>query len=141
MQKFVLAKDAFYRFKQYFKVALATMIIIAFVKLFLMDFYWIPTVSMEPTFLKGDHVIALKFLPASRGDVVAVKLPGDPYPYIKRIVALPYETVEIKAGDLIVNDKKVKKTYDVDVKKYKYIENDNIVCWFLLECHRARENR
>jgi len=127
MQKFVLAKDAFYRFKQYFKIALATMIIVAFTKIFIFDFYWIPTVSMEPNLLKGDHVIAFKFLPASRGDVVAVKLPDDPYPYIKRIIALPDETVDIKAGDLIVNNKKVKKTYDVDVKKYKYIESDNIV--------------
>ena len=127
MQKFVLAKDAFYRFRQYFKIALAAMIIIAFTKLFVLDFYWIPTVSMEPTFLKGDHVISFKFLPVSRGDVVAVKLPTDPYAYIKRIVALPGETVEVKAGDLIVNNKKVKKTYDIDTKKYKYIEGDNIV--------------
>ncbi|MCX6111900.1 MAG: signal peptidase I [Proteobacteria bacterium] len=134
MRKIVFAERAFHKFKKYFKLVLATIIIIVFTKLFLLDFYWIPSVSMEPTLLKGDHVVALKIaygflfriLP-SRGDIVVFKLPADPSYYVKRVIALPDETVNIKLSDLIINNKKVKKIYDVNVKKYKYIESDNVV--------------
>ncbi|MEI6093761.1 MAG: signal peptidase I [bacterium] len=134
MRKIVFAKSAFYKFRQYFKLSLATMIIIAFLKIFILDFYWIPSVSMEPTLLRGDHVVALKIvyglffkITPSRGDIVALNLPKDPSLYVKRVVALPNETLNIKSSDLIINNKKVKKIYDTDASKYKYIEAENVV--------------
>jgi signal peptidase I len=134
VRKIVFAKNSYYKFKQTFKVVLATMLIIAFTKIFLLDFYWIPSVSMQPTLLKGDHVIALKIVygflfrvTPSRGDVVVLKLPGDMSNYVKRVVALPNEKVDIKSSDLMINGKKVRKEYDVDTAKYKYIEGENVV--------------
>lgn len=134
MRRIVFAKSSFYRFKQYFKLTMATMIIVFFLKIFVLDFYWIPSVSMEPTLLKGDHVVGLKIvygflfkITPSRADVVALKLPKDPSLYIKRVVALPNETLNIKNSDLIINNKKIKKIYDTDVSKYKYIQPENVV--------------
>lgn len=134
MRRIVFAKGSFYRFKQYFKLTLATMIIVFFLKIFILDFYWIPSVSMEPTLLRGDHVLALrivygvlfKTIPA-RGDIVALKLPKDSSLYVKRVVALPNEILNIKSSDLIINNQKIKKIYDTDVSKYKYIQPDNVV--------------
>jgi signal peptidase I len=134
MRKIVFAKSAYYKFRQTFKVVLATMLIIAFLKVFILDFYWIPSVSMQPTLFKGDHVVALKIVygvlfrvTPSRGDVVVTKLPDDPFYYVKRVVALPNEKVDIRSSDLIINGKKVKKEYDSDTAKYRYIDGDNVV--------------
>ena len=134
MRKIVFAENAYHKFKKYFKLVMATLIVLIFTEAFLMDLFWIPSVSMQPTLLKGDHVIALKIvygfifkLTPSRGDVVALKLPGDPSYYVKRVVGLPNEMVDIKSSDVMINGKKVKKTYDVDSKKYRYIDGDNAI--------------
>lgn len=67
--------------------------------------------SMHPTFETGDYLIVDKlsynFEPPQRGDIVVFKYPNDPSRYfIKRIVGLPKETIEIKSNKVtIYNDK------------------------------------
>src|SRR2546428_5532127 len=80
----------------------------------------VPTESMKPTILVGDHFFLDKFaFPANypefmnkvlptreihRGDIVAFKSPGDPkVPFIKRVIGLPGETLEIRDKRVYVN--------------------------------------
>ena len=68
----------------------------------------VPTGSMKNTINEGDRVIGLRltyyFDSPKRGDIVIFKCPeeGDNYNklYVKRVVGLPGETVEIKAGQV-----------------------------------------
>lgn len=90
----------------------------------LADHYVVPTGSMIPTVLEGDRVVVSKAayglrLPLSnawvvrwsepsRGDVVVLESPSDDIILLKRVVALPGDTVEVRDGHLILNGRKVK---------------------------------
>lgn len=97
------------------------------VRTFLYEPFNIPSGSMKPTLLIGDYLFVSKFaygysrhsLPFSppvgggrvfgslpeRGDVAVFKLPSDNRTdYIKRIVGLPGDRIQVKGGVLFVND-------------------------------------
>ncbi len=91
--------------------ALAQLIMVSVAQAFQVEQY-----SMEPTLLPHDRVLVNKFLyrfrPPHRGDVVVLKYPLNPQRnYIKRIVALPGETLAIKDGKLYVNGQLVRESY------------------------------
>ncbi len=72
--------------------------------------------SMEPTLLPHDRVLVNKFIyrfrAPYRGDVIVLRYPRDPgRNYIKRIVALPSDRVEIKSGNLLINGLKIDEVY------------------------------
>ncbi|MGH2404411.1 MAG: signal peptidase I [bacterium] len=72
--------------------------------------------SMEPTLLPHDRVLVNKFIyrfrEPHRGDVIVLRYPRDPgRNYIKRIVALPGDQVEIKSGHLLINGVQVEELY------------------------------
>jgi signal peptidase I len=85
----------------------------------LADHYVVPSGSMEPTLLPGDRVLVdkeaygfrLPFTllklsqgaPVIRGDVVVFDSPADGTRLIKRVVALPGDLVEVKAGHVTIN--------------------------------------
>lgn len=112
----------------------------------------VPTESMKPTILVGDHFFLDKFaFPANypefmnkvlpnreinRGDIVAFKSPGDPkVPFIKRVIALPGETLEIRDKTVYINGKALDESYKhfIDPNIYErgsgipsdYIARDN----------------
>lgn len=68
----------------------------------------VPTTSMESTIMKDDNLIgfrlAYKFQEPKRGDVVIFPYPDDPkINYVKRIIGMPGETVEIHDGGVYIN--------------------------------------
>ena len=93
--------------------------------------FYIPSESMMPTLLKGDRLVVSKYpygwswvspsfhifphwqgrllgkLP-ERGDIVIVTPPGQSDDYIKRVIGLPGDTVEVRNGRLVLNGKPVK---------------------------------
>lgn len=72
--------------------------------------------SMEPLLLDGERIVVNKFIyrfqPIERGDVVVFWYPRDPsVSFIKRVVGLPSDLVEIRGGSLVVNGMPVPEAY------------------------------
>jgi len=72
--------------------------------------------SMEPLLEDGERIVVNKFVyrfrPIDRGDVVVFWYPRDPsVSFIKRVVGLPGDTVEISSGRLLVNGVAVDESY------------------------------
>ena len=71
--------------------------------------------SMQPTLMTGDRVLITRLdyivgVP-QRGDVVQLEIPGRDGEYLKRVVGLPGETVEIVGGVVHINGKALNETY------------------------------
>ncbi|MBN2030519.1 signal peptidase I [bacterium] len=76
----------------------------------------IPTGSMEPTLLNGDFLLSnqlyYRTTNPARGEVVIMKYPEDErINYIKRIVGMPGDTLEIRDKVLIINGRPVAEPY------------------------------
>ncbi len=73
--------------------------------------------AMEPTLLLGDHVLTDRSQSArkpNRGDLIVFEYPEDPTKdFIKRVVAVGGDTVEIRNKELLVNGKAVSEAYAV----------------------------
>lgn len=76
----------------------------------------VPTGSMNNTIMEGDRLIGFRFsylfsLP-KRGDIIIFKYPDDETQnYVKRVIGIPYDTVEIKNGVVYVNNSAIDEPY------------------------------
>ncbi|MBI2633703.1 MAG: signal peptidase I [Parcubacteria group bacterium] len=85
------------------EVILISAAIILPIRYFLVQPFFVKGQSMEPTFEDGDYLIideiSFRFREPERGEVVVFRFPKEPSQfYIKRVIGLPGETVEIKDG-------------------------------------------
>lgn len=85
----------------------AAFVLALLIQQFLVKPFGIPSESMEPTLLKGDRVLvnrlAYRFGEPQRGDIVVFRPPLGEEDYIKRIVAVGGDTVEVRSGKLYLN--------------------------------------
>ena len=106
--------------------------IVLLIRAFVAQAYNIPSGSMKPTLLVGDFILVNKlvyrFSEPQRGDIVVFKYPIDPnIDFIKRIVALPGEQVEVKNNQVFINGKplpltEVGRGEENGVRKFIYEE-------------------
>jgi len=110
------------------------------IRTFIVQPFKIPSGSMIPTLLIGDHLLVNKFIYGTkipfmdirifpvedikRGDVIVFKFPGNDsvnkgVHYIKRAIGLPGDEVNIEGRDVYINGEKIKQVYEGN---YKYFE-------------------
>lgn len=92
-------------------------IFLALIHVFVGSIFLVSGESMEPALQSGDllwvNKIAYLTTGPKRGDIVILKYPGDPdkRKFVKRIVGLPGETVQIKKGEIFVNGDALTEAY------------------------------
>jgi len=108
--------------KEYLEPILTAVIIALFIRTFVVQAFKIPSSSMEPTLLVGDHILVnkfiygigipftetklLKFKNPKRGDTIVFIYPKDKKKdYIKRVIGTEGEKVEIIRNRIYINDK------------------------------------
>ncbi|MGE0394425.1 MAG: signal peptidase I [Vicinamibacterales bacterium] len=114
--------------REYFESVVIAVILALFVRTFAFQAFKIPTGSMEQNLLIGDHLLVNKFLfgPAAsslerallpvrdvqRGDIVVFKYPEEPErDFIKRVIGLPGETLELKGRTIYINGAPLSEPY------------------------------
>lgn len=114
IKKIFYAQGVAYELGRIFIVIILLLILINF---FVATIHVVSGESMEPNFHTGQFIITNKLSynidNPKRGDVVVLRFPGDPehQKYIKRIVGLPGEKLEIKNNQVFINDKKLTESY------------------------------
>jgi signal peptidase I len=116
--------DAKKLLRDYGWAVLAAVLIALVIRFFVIEAYRIPSPAMRPTLEPGDTIFVAKWpfglrfpgaesaftggRPPARGEVVVFTAPGEPgRDYIKRIVGLPGDTVEVAKGKVILNGKEL----------------------------------
>jgi len=114
--------------REYLESIVVAVILALFIRTFAVQAFKIPTGSMEPNLLIGDHLLVNKLLyspsfgpledrlfgkrPIERGHVVVFKFPEDPTrDFIKRVIGLPGETIEIRNKTVFVDGKPLAESY------------------------------
>jgi signal peptidase I len=109
---------------------LVAILLALFIRAFVVQAFKIPSGSMKPTLLIGDHILVNKFIygiklpiwgrtivplkDPKRGDIVVFKFPQDPSKdFIKRVVGIAGDTVEIRNKQVFINQKPLKTPYVV----------------------------
>jgi len=132
-------------------LAVAGLVLFIVLRGFLFQPFSIPTSSMSPTLLVGDYVVVSKYSygygrysvpfglipfegriwehPVERGDIAVFRSPLDPsVDYIKRIVGLPGDRIQIKSGILHIDGEPVERKriedYEIEPGRFapQYVE-------------------
>jgi signal peptidase I len=114
--------------REYLESLVVAFILATFIRTFIVQAFKIPTGSMETNLLIGDHLLVNKVVyspslfgaedallakkPIQRGHVVVFKYPEEPTrDFIKRVIGLPGEKVEIREKVVYINDKPLDEPY------------------------------
>jgi len=136
-------------FREVFELIAETAVFVFFVMTFVVQAFQIPTGSMEPTLLVGDFLLVNKLVYANtlcgvdgillpkkkieRQDIIVFKYPQDlKMDFVKRVIALEGEKIEIKDKQVYINDKSLSEPYKVHIesqlssRENYYYYNDTI---------------
>jgi signal peptidase I len=114
--------------REYFESILIAVILALFIRTWVVQAFKIPTGSMENNLLVGDHLLVnkLAFAPTitplerqilpirdiKRGDIIVFKYPEEPErDFIKRVIGLPGETVELRHKKVYINGVPLDESY------------------------------
>ncbi|MGA1864980.1 MAG: signal peptidase I [bacterium] len=115
-----------------------------FIKENIVQAYKIPAGSMLETLQIGDHLLVKKFAyylkEPERGDIVVFKYPKDQKrDFIKRIIGLPGEKIEIKDKKVFINGKQLNEPY-VEFKDFGNIFDKNHPAYYIDPYAKRRDN-
>ena len=85
----------------------------------------VSNISMEPGLIAGDRLIVIKpiysFASPERGDVIIIHPPIEPQKeYVKRLIGLPGDTVQISGGRVFINATALEEPYLKETPDYQY---------------------
>ncbi|WP_457573268.1 signal peptidase I [Desulfolithobacter sp.] len=109
-------------FREYAEAILIALLLALFIRTFVVQAFKIPSGSMLPTLQIGDHILVNKFLygikvpvtgkiivpvkKPQRGDIIVFRFPRDPkLDYIKRVVAVGGDTIQVRNKKVYVNNR------------------------------------
>lgn len=139
---FIEEKDGKADFEATVKGIFVALFLAIIIRSFLYEPFHIPSGSMKPGLRDGDFIFVSKYdfgytkysfpfgLPIfngriffsnkpKRGDVLVFRLPSKPnINYIKRLIGLPGDKIQMKEGKLFINNKEIKKVYIGEIEEY-----------------------
>ncbi len=74
--------------------------------------FWIPAESMKPTLLVGDFILVTKTSDLQRGDVLVFRHPVLNIDYVKRLIGLPGDVLQLQGGVITINGQVASQTAD-----------------------------
>jgi signal peptidase I len=89
---------------------------ILFINIFVVQSFAVKGSSMDPTLQDGERLWVTKFVykvrPPKIGDIIVLKYPKDPsIKYIKRVIGVPGDRVNVQNGRLYINGNEIKEPY------------------------------
>jgi len=129
-------KDKKSLIREYIEAILIALLLALFIRAYVIQAFKIPSGSMIPTLLIGDHILVNKFIYGTKipfsdkhflilktpekGDIIVFKYPEDPKKdFIKRVIATAGDSIESRDKVIYVNGKK-------DIEPYAYHSDRNI---------------
>jgi signal peptidase I len=116
------------RVREYAEALVVAILLALFIRTFVVQAFKIPSGSMIPTLTIGDHILVNKFIYGTkipftdvvlipfktpqRGDIIVFKYPQDEKKdFIKRVVGLPGDKLEVREKTVYVNGKPLNESY------------------------------
>jgi len=104
--------------QEYAEALIIAVLLALVIRTFVVQAFKIPSGSMLPTLQIGDHILVNKFIydfePIRRGDVIVFKFPQDESrDFVKRVIGLPGETLEIRSRQVLINGTPLSEPYAV----------------------------
>ena len=141
--------------KEFFETIIFVVVALIIIRFYLGEIRWIPSASMKPTLVEGDRVLIERvsrfYKTPKRGDIMVFYPPREDLKanplavfsrltgilckdiaYIKRVIGLPNEKIEIKSNpdgsyDVYINDKVINEPYIMDRFESKPCE-EGMIC-------------
>ena len=107
-------------------ISITSAVLVAiFIRYFIVELYVVDGPSMQPTLQDGERLVVNKFIyhwrDPLRGEVVIFRYPRDhSRDFIKRVIAVGGDTIEIKDGHVFVNDALVNEDYIAEKTRTEY---------------------
>ena len=98
-------------------ISIVVAVVLAFlIRTFIVELYIVDGPSMRPTLESHERLVVNKFIyrfrPPERGEILVFRYPRDPSrDFIKRVIAVPGDSIEIKDHRVFVNDQLLNEPY------------------------------
>jgi signal peptidase I len=104
---------------------LIAVILAFFIRYFIVELYMVEGPSMRPTLVNSERLVVNKFIyrfkEPERGDILVFKYPRDQSrDFIKRVIAIPGDTIEVKEGRVFVNGQLLNENYILERTRGSY---------------------
>ena len=111
--------------KDILEAVILAIILAAVIRIWLFEPFYIPSPSMETTLMTNDRIIVNKFIykinEPERGDIIVFQYPLDPErDFVKRVIALEGETIEVRDNYVYINGKRLEEPYIQDTMVFNF---------------------
>ena len=101
---------------------LIAIVLAMFIRYFIVELYLVEGPSMRPTLLHGERLVVNKFIyyfkTPQRGEIIVFRYPRDPSrDFIKRVIGVPGDTVEVRDGKVFRNGEQLDESYTLEVTR------------------------